>query len=115
MTLTVPNLNAPIVTVKGPKGEILRGIVVPPWNSFFQQFTQKPLDVQDVIVGSSPFLFTPNVIGQVVIRGGTISLVRLIRGTTAITMTERTILVSIGDSVEITYSVLPTVQFLQLF
>ena len=111
MTRPVPNMNAPLVD------KTLR--VVPPWNSWFQQFTQAPAASAGVTVGASPFSFTANNIGQVIVSGGTVSNIALVRGTVIInlftsTASPRAILVSIGDTVIVTYSVLPTIQFLEL-
>lgn len=110
--LPVLNLNSPIAEVrKGAKG-VLQAFLIPPWNSFFQQFTQPPPAVADVdfVSGNN---FTPNVNGTLIITGGTISNISLMRGTVTINLTgERIIPVSLNDTVSITYSVAPTVQFL---
>ena len=116
MTQPVLNLSSAIAIVKDKAGKVIgEAFVKSPWNSFFQQFTQKPQAVENVIVGISPFDYMPNNVGQVVIRGGTVSAVSLVRGSVIIDMgTDRTILVSIGDIVRITYFVIPTVQFVEL-
>lgn len=112
MTRPVLNQNSPLVDIK-------TGKVIPPWNSFFQQFTEAPSAIQNVLVGFSPFLYTPNNIGQVCISGGTVSDISFIRGLVSIslfnsTALPRLVLVSIKDTVSITYSVLPTVRFIEL-
>lgn len=116
MTQPVLSLASAIVRVTGKDGkEIGKGYIVPPWNSFFQQFTQKPAAVVDVDVGPSPFEYTPNTLGQLVIDGGVLSERLLIRGDVEVPMGgNRVIPVSIGDTVRLTYSVLPTVYFLEL-
>lgn len=111
MTRPVPNLLAPLVNKMGK--------LIPPWNSWFQQFTQPPSAVAAVTVGASPFSYTVNNIGQIIVSGGTVSAITLIRGSDSFilytsTATPRAILVSIGDTVQITYSVLPTIKFLEL-
>lgn len=111
MTRPVPNMQAALVDKLGK--------LVSPWNSWFQQFTQPPLAVAAVAVGASPFLYTPNNIGQVVVSGGTVSDISLIRGGVTIslftsTAFPRLILVSIGDTIQVTYSVLPTIRFMEL-
>lgn len=112
MTQPVLNLNSPIAEVrKGAKG-ILQAFLIPPWNSFFQQFTQPPPAVADVSLVSGNN-FTPNRNGTLIVTGGTISNISLTRGTVAIDLTgQRVIPVSLNDSVSITYSVAPVVQFL---
>ena len=113
-------MSNPVLNLQGPIGEVRKGLIylLQPWNNFFQQFTQKASATQVATVGTSPFSYQPNQIGTVFIENGTVSLVRLLRGTRAFTMTSiRTtgILVSIGDVVEITYSVKPDVYFNELF
>ena len=111
MTRPVPNLQAALVDKLGK--------LIPPWNAWFQQFSQAPNEAAGVTVGASPFSYTANKIGQVIVSGGTVSAIKLIRGLDSFilytsTATPRAILVSIGDTVEVTYSVLPTIKFLEL-
>jgi hypothetical protein len=119
MTKTFPNMLAPLVNVKGSDGKMIgQGFVIPPWNSWFQQFSQAPAGVAVITAGGSPFSYTPNDQGTVIISGGTVSNISLIRGTTTIplftsTAAPRSVTVSIGDTVIITYSVKPTIQFLE--
>lgn len=110
MTLPVPNLKSPIGTVKNGFA-----FLIPPWNSWFQQFTQSAPAVSAVTLTGSPFSFTANANGNLVVSGGTISAIDLTRGTTTISLsivTPLLIPVSIGDTITITYTVLPTLQFL---
>lgn len=102
----VPNLRAALT---GKDGRIST-----PWNSFFQQFSQKASSAADVEVDASPFSYTPNKLGNVVITGGTVSAVALVRGnvTVALAPTTQFVPVAIGDTVTVTYSVLPVVRFL---
>jgi hypothetical protein len=111
MSVKVYNQNAPLVDPK-------TGKIVPPWNSFFQDSTQAPPAVAVVSVGASPFSYTPNIKGQVVITGGTVSDISIVRGTVSIslfnsTANARVVLASIADTVIITYSVPPIVRFLE--
>ncbi len=93
----VANLNSPLVDKTGK--------VIPPWNSFFQSFTQKAPAV--VAVTHNPY--TPNDVGTVILTGAT--TVTLTRGTVAINLTgQRIVPVSIGDTVFWTGPA--TVQFL---
>ena len=97
MTNPVFNLNSPLVNKLGK--------IIPPWNSFFQQFTQTAPAVVDVTV--SPY--TPNAKGNVILTGAT--TVSLTRGTDVINLTgQRIVPVGIGDTVEWTGPA--TVQFL---
>ena len=106
MTLPVPNLQAPLVSVKGPNGkEIGKGFLVPPWNSFFQQLVQPAPAVATVI--QNPF--TANANGTVILFGAT--SVHLTRGTKILNLTGQIIIpISIGDTVSWTGPA--TVQFL---
>ena len=99
MTSPVVNLNAPLVDKSGK--------VIPPWNSFFQQFTQNAPTVVDVAI--SPY--TPNVKGMVIIKGAT--TITLTRGLVDIILTGQIIIpMSIGDTLSWTGK--PTsVQFLE--
>lgn len=108
MTLVIPNMTAPMVG----KG----GVIIPPWNSFFQQFTGSPSGIMSIVLGASPFTYQAGEPGTVVISGGTVSAVHLIRGSVNINMgTARAIVVSRFDQIQITYSVLPVVQFVPFY
>jgi hypothetical protein len=109
MTRPVPNLQAQLVNKLG--------FLIPPWNSFFQQLVQQAPEVAAITVGASPFSYTANANGNLIISGGTVSVIDLIRGTVTIliatsTAIPRIVPISIGDTVKVTYSVLPTLQFL---
>lgn len=98
MTLPVPNLTAPLVDKLGK--------LIPPWNSWFQQFSQKAPTV--VTVSTSPF--TANSNGTVIFTGGA-PAITLIRGTVSIVLTgQRIIPISISDT--IVWVGATTVQFL---
>ena len=107
MTLPVPNLQAPLVNKLGR--------LIPPWNSWFQQFTQPAPAVVSVTLTGSTFSYQANANGNLIISSGTVSAISLTRGTTTIALsTTRPLIVpiSISDIVNITYTVAPTVQFL---
>ncbi len=98
MTLPVPNLGSKLVDKFGK--------IVPPWNSWFQQFSQKAPDVATV---TAPSPFTANANGTVILTGAT--TIFLTRGTTTINLTgQRIIPISISDVVSWTGPA--TVQFL---
>lgn len=103
-TLFIPNMLSALVDRAGR--------IKPPWNLFFQQFTQPPTPIMDITVGASPFSYVAKQPGMLVISGGTIGAVQFERGTTTISMgTARAFSVEIGDTVITTYSVLPTLKF----
>jgi len=107
MTRPVPNLQAPIVSVKDKSGiEIGKGTVIPPWNSWFQQFTQ-PAPAAVVVTSLNPF--TANAVGTVIITGAT--TITLTRGTSVFNLTGQIIIpISIGD--EVSWTGPATVSFL---
>lgn len=89
------------------------GRLLNPWISFLQQFVQAPPAFASVTVGASPFAYEAAEPGTLAITGGTVSDVSLTRGTDTISFGSiKTISVAINDTVTITYSVLPTVQFI---
>lgn len=106
MTLPVPNLTSALGKVtKDAKGNLF-AYLIPPWNSFFQQFVQPAPAVASV--GTSPF--TANANGTVIFSDGT-PVITLIRGTINIVLTgQRIIPISVGDTV--TWSGATSVQFL---
>lgn len=104
--IPLPSLLAPFV-------DRSTGKIRAPWNYYLQQFTQAPPSVFPLIVGTSPFEFQAAEPGNVTITGGTVSQILLTRGTVSINVTgQKVIPVSINDTITVTYSVLPTLQFL---
>jgi hypothetical protein len=93
------------------------GRIIPPWNSYLQQFTQAPPNFMAQTVSGSPFSFTATEPGMIAISGGTVIAVTLTRGATVINLgaTPKLIPVAIADTVTITYSVLPTISFIPSF
>jgi hypothetical protein len=86
VTNPVVNLGSPLVDKSGK--------IIPPWNSFFQQFTQDAPAVSSIT--KNPF--TPNAIGKVILTGAT--KITLSRGTVDIDLTGQQIIpMSIGDTV----------------
>lgn len=97
MTLPLPSMVAPLVNKMGK--------IIPPWNSWFQQFSQPAPAVQNI--SASPF--TANAIGNAVLTGAV--TITLTRGPIAISLNgERIIPIGIGDTLSWTGPA--TVQFL---
>lgn len=97
MTNPVFNLNSPLVDKLGK--------ILQPWNSFFQQFTQKAPAVQNITANP----YTPNARGNVIITGA--ATITLTRGTVNINLNgQRIIPMGIGDTLSWTGGA--TVQFL---
>ena len=103
--IPVPNLSVPFLDNNGNLNSA--------WQSFFQQFTQAPPGVNTPVVTTSPFTYTAREPGQLAVSGGAITSIALIRGSVSINVTgEKLIALSVRDSVEIVYTILPSVQFL---
>lgn len=91
-------------------GKILR-----PWIQYLQQFTIAPPNFISITVSASPFSYVAKEPGNVAITGGTISSVVLTRGANSISLgsgTNKFVPVGIFDTVTVTYSVLPTLEFI---
>ena len=96
----VPNLLAPLVDKLGK--------VIPPWNSFFQQFTA---NAEMASIAVSPF--NPNTQGSLFFTSGN-PVITLTRGNLSIVLTGQKIIpMAVGDIV--TWSGATTVQFLRTF
>lgn len=103
--IPLPSLIAPFV-----KG---KGLIASPWNFYLQQFTQAPPNILPVTPNISPSSYQAVEPGVIAVTGGTVSAIALKRGVITIDVTgQKLIPVSINDIVEVTYSVLPTIQFI---
>lgn len=106
MALKLPNLIAPLVDAAG----LLKQQA---WVSFFQQFVSAPSPILPLIVGVSPYVYIAVEPGLIAVSGGTVSAISLIRGSIAINVTGMLLIpVEIKDSIKVTYSILPIVQFI---
>ena len=88
-----------------------------PWVQYLQQFTIAPPSFMDITVSSSPFSYEVKEPGNIFVSGGTVSGITLTRGTDTITVAPNTanpriVPVAVDDTVEVTYSVLPTMKFI---
>ena len=98
-------MTQPVLNISSPLVDIKTGKVIPPWNSFFQQFTQTAPAVSSVT--QNPY--TANTIGKLIIIGAT--TITITRGDVSTVISGVKIIpISIGDTVSWTGS--PTsVQF----
>lgn len=105
MSIQLPNLRSPIADKNGQ--------VADPWTAFFSQFGTPPTTHVLIVLTGSPFFYTAKEPGNIFVTGGTVSLIKLFRGSHFITLTGQTIIpVEMKDGISITYSSPPTVQFL---
>lgn len=89
------------------------GRLVEPFVSYLQQFTIAPSNVVAVTVGISPYSYEAKEPGNLFITSGTISDIRLTRGAINLDFTgQKLVPVAINDTVTITYTVLPTINFI---
>lgn len=86
------------------------------WYRLFSRLFAKPPRESAVTVGASPFLtgFTED--GFVIVEGGTVSLIELLRGSSVVTTynlgaTAGQFVVKNGDAIQITYTSPPTITF----
>jgi len=105
----LPNQSSPFVNNQ-------TGTIVPPWNSYLQQFTQAPPKFIAITVGVSPFSYKAKEPGYISIADGVVSAIALIRGIVNIDVTGvKLIPVSIEDIVKVTYTGLPTIKFIPIY
>lgn len=83
---------------------------------YLQQFTQPPPPFKNIVVDGSPFSYTAVEPGYIIVNGGTVSAIHLLRGRDDLNLTGQKIIpVSIKDTVVVTYSVLPTITFIPIY
>lgn len=87
-----------------------------PWFRFFERMFDKPPSESGITLTGSPFLTRATQDGFVIVEGGTVSLIELLRGSSVITTyalgaTAGQFVVKNGDAIQITYTVAPTVTF----
>lgn len=90
------------------------GNITPAWFRFLASLVKQPAPSQSVTVGASPFSYPANSSGSLIVQGGTVSNVSVIRGTSTINVgaTYGIFPASTGDVFKVTYSVAPTMTFL---
>lgn len=87
--------------------------LIAPWNFFFATLIAPPPAFQEQTLTISPATLTAQQSGMFAISGGTVSLVQINRGNEVINtgVTSGLVPVSLNDSIIITYSIPPTVEF----
>jgi|ERR1700677_4482066 len=89
------------------------GRVKKPWVQYLQQFTQAPPNFNEASVGNSPFTYTAAEPGYINVSGGTVSSIKLTRGSTTIDVTGNTLIpVALSDTITVEHSVKPTIHFI---
>lgn len=110
----MPNAsNAAIVPSSAQPIADKAGRVTTPWQRFFNVLVSPAAAIAPVTLTGSPFTYLAGSAGTLSITGGTVSAVTLTRGTTSVSFgTSGSVPVANGDSVAITYTVVPTVTFI---
>lgn len=118
-TFGLPDPGVDFVTVtptsqKGASPATFTAKLTPVWYRALIRLAQLTAEraVVPVALGASPFTFTATTIGDLLVRGGTVSANTLSRGNDSVSCpAEGFIPMAANDRVTITYSVLPTVTF----
>lgn len=107
MFFQLPNARNPISRADGTTQDY--------WYRFLSSIYAKPLPESSLAITASPYTFTAPYIGQIVIVGGTVQLISLVRSTTVATgLLAGIFTLGRGDQITVTYTVAPTMTFLPL-
>lgn len=103
----VPNFNVPL---------LIQGVTSKDWYFFFTGLFRglAPSNVETVVLGTSPYTYTADSKGFLLVTGGTVSLIEFSRdGTTFYTMptTSGQFTMNAADQLRITYTVAPVTVF----
>lgn len=101
--------------VPKPHSKVLKpdGTVATDWWRFFYALVSPPNQEVGVTVGVSPATYQATANGTLLVKGGTVSAISLTRlNTYVLGITSGLVPMSIGDSVTVTYSVLPTLTWI---
>ena len=111
----IPAARQPVLET-GPTGDSL---FTRPWYLFLQQVFQRVANSGEnaaaVAVAASPFVYTAASDGNLIVTGGTISLIEYGRNSiyTSTGLTAGLVPMFAGDTVRVTYTVLPTMTFIK--
>lgn len=109
--IQIPATRQPVVE-QAPNGTQQFSV---PWYRFFSSLLPSNAAPAAITVGVSPFTYTATSNGLALISGGTVSLIEYGRGGvfTNTGQIAGAILVEQGDSLRVTYTVLPTMTFIR--
>lgn len=104
---SLPNFNVPLVN---------KGVTNKDWFFFWSNLFKglSPANESPVTVGASPFVYSADVRGSVIVNGGTVSAIAFSRDGTTFYTTGQTagmFTLNAGDQLRVTYTVLPTLTF----
>ena len=104
----LPNQGSPFVKLPS-------GLIIPPWNSYLQQFTQAPPAITLITVGASPFSYRAVEPGYLSVIGGTVITIQLVRGSFSVYVAQTLVPMGIADTVIVIYSVTPNINFIPMY
>lgn len=109
MTSPLPSSRQPLGSIEG-KLVFVNQV----WQRWFNSFTASPQPIAPAVPAGSPFSAIVVSAGNYFVTGGTVSAITIQRGTTTINtgMTSGFFPVGNSDVFAVTYSVLPTIQFI---
>lgn len=110
MTNPTFGVPSPILPAIDPKSGKFASV----WYQFLARLAQLTAESPMTLptVGASPYTFTAGTIGNMFVTGGTVSSIVLTRSGTSITcQPDQFIPMAAGDTITVTYSVLPTMTF----
>lgn len=89
------------------------GKVTDPWRQFFSQLTTQPGPIATVAPTGSPFAYQASESGDLLVKAGTVSDVSLTRGSVTVStgQTSGFFPMALGDTITVTYTVVPTLYF----
>ena len=100
----VPSVQDPLVNPDGT--------VSVTWAQFFAQLVGQPQPIAPVAIGKSPFSFTASQKGTISVTGGTVSATQLTRARVTINVLSQLIPMAQGDTIVLTYTVAPSLNFI---
>lgn len=105
--MRVPSATQPLVNPQ-------TGLITPEWMRLFAVQQAEAGKITHPAITASPYAFTANATGHLLVTGGTVASLSLSRArvTVATGLTSGFVPMSAGDVVTITYSVSPTVSFI---
>lgn len=112
-TFGIPDSSLPIgefTDEKGKRSSVRLNSIWFRWVTRISQLNAEK-NIEPLTVGTSPWTYTADTIGHLALQGGTISQRTLTRGSVSLNTDSNMIPVAAGDTVTVTYSVLPTAKF----
>jgi len=100
---SIPSSKTPVVTDAG--------LVTNPWLRFFTRLLAQPGPIMSVPPTGSPLTFVAPERGSASVLGGAVSSITVTRARTTISAAEGSIPLAAGDTLVVTYTVAPTIDF----